>query len=229
MDIKSIAPIAIAYDSYRYLWSPRPAKQTPPENLPAFDNNTLIAQPKLNGSNTLIFMNDAGFVKVMNRHQQEKTGDIKIDFANLYRGAGWMVLNGEWMEKSKLDESKKNFNGNYVIFELLVYNSFILCGSTLMSRLLLLNDLYGSDTFTVNTDGSLHGKEYLYTTNLSNVYRTASYENNFKDLYDELTPIDMVEGLVLKSRSATLTPPFVESANQSWQLKCRKPSKIYKF
>lgn len=221
--------MAIPYNGYRYVWPPRPENPLPPENLYKFDNGSLIAQPKLNGANILIFLNDQGFVKIMNRKGEEKTGNITLDFANLYRGSGWMVLNGEWMEKSQLDQGKQNFNGNFVIFEILVYNSYILCGSTIVSRLGLLHDLYGSETMRIDEKGNLHGHEYLYTTDVSNVYRVSSYENGFKALYDELVTIDMMEGLVLKNKTAMLMPPFTQSSNQSWQLKCRKPTKLSKF
>jgi hypothetical protein len=230
MDIRTIAPMAIPYgNSYRYLWSARPHNQTQPELLPKYDNKMMIAQPKLNGDNMLLFMNDTGFVQTMNRHDEDKKGTIDINYAKLYRGKSWMVLNGEWMAKSKSDEYHRNFNGNFVIFEILVYDGQILCGSTVSARLQLLNELYGSDTYKVDEKGDLQGREHLYVTNIPNVYRVASYENNFKAIYDQLIKIDMMEGLVLKTKSAMLTPPFNETANQKWQIKCRKPTKIYPF
>jgi ATP-dependent DNA ligase len=227
IDTKLIAPMATPYNQYRYLYSPRPEQKTPPESLDKYDDGTFIAQPKLNGANTLIFM-DGTTNKVMNRHNQDKTGDIasRINFAALHRGTGYMVLNGEWMEKSKKDESGANFNGNFIIFDILVFNGQVLTGSTTLDRIFLLRDLYG-DTLMKSTPDGIVSKEYLYTTPLDNIWRVCSYENNFRTLYHDLATIDMYEGLVLKKKFSKLLPPYSEAANKGWQLKSRKPTKIY--
>jgi ATP-dependent DNA ligase len=227
--IKQIAPMATAYESYRYLWPPRPEQKTPPDNLKAFDNKQFIAQPKMDGDNTTIYMNDAGLVKCMNRHDEEKSGNINIDFANLYRGKNWFVLNGEWMNTSKLDETGNKFNKQFVIFDVLVYDGYLLTGSTVANRVQLLQNLYGSDTMSVNENGNLRGHSFLYNTNLSNVYRVISYEDHFEELFKAIIKIDMMEGLVLKHKNGMLKYPGNETANQSWQLKCRKPKANYKF
>ena len=71
-------------------------------------------------------------------------------------------------------------------------------------------------------------KEYLYKSS-GNVYRVKSYLNGFKDLFDKLTPIDMIEGLVMKRRNARLEMGTSELNNVRSQIKCRKSSKNYKY
>jgi len=45
------------YLTYRYIFPPRPKNAIPDSELNFWDNGSLIAQPKLNGSNCVIFTN----------------------------------------------------------------------------------------------------------------------------------------------------------------------------
>jgi hypothetical protein len=53
--------------------------------------------------------------------------------------------------------------------------------------------------------------------------------NDFKNIFDNLTPIDMIEGLVMKRKNARLEIGTSELNNVKSQLKCRKPTKNYKY
>lgn len=77
------------YMNYRYLYPHRPRNAINPKDLEFWDNGTLIAQPKLNGSNCVIFTDGDNFF-VMNRHKQRLT-NFKIDnseLSEIYRGNG---------------------------------------------------------------------------------------------------------------------------------------------
>ena len=71
-------------------------------------------------------------------------------------------------------------------------------------------------------------KDYLWNIS-DNVYRVKSYENNFSMLFDTLTPIDMIEGLVLKRKNARLEMGNTELNNTKSQVKARKATLNYKF
>jgi len=94
-----------------------------------------------------------------------------------------------------------------------------LLGSTFSERVQLLDSIYGTN----DSD-----KDYLYSIS-DDVYRVKSYETGFKNTFDELTPIDMIEGLVMKRKNAKLELGATELNNVKSQLKCRKPTKNYKF
>lgn len=209
------------YTKYTYLYPPRPKNAINPEELDFWDNGTLIAQPKLNGSNCVIFTNGVDYF-VMNRHKQRLT-NFKItneELSEIYRGDGeWMIINGEYMNKSKSDEKSKVFNHKLVIFDILAYNGEYLVGSTFSDRVELLDKLYGKQESE---------KDYLYSIT-TNVYRVKSYSNNFKNLFDTITNIDMIEGLVMKRSNAKLEAGLTESNNIKSQLKCRKPTLNYKY
>ena len=210
------------YNSFRYIFPPRPKNAIPDSDLNFWDNGSLLAQPKLNGSNCVIFTNGEKLM-VMNRHSQYMTNvDIqRQEILDLFKGdiGKWMVLNGEYLNKSKQDENRQTFNHKLVIFDILVYNSDYLVGKTFQERINLLDELYGQKDSE---------KSYLYSIS-NNVYRVKSFENGFKSIYDQLTPIDLIEGLVLKRKNARLEIGNTENNNIKSQLKARKATKNYKF
>ena len=208
------------YLNYRYIFPPRPKNAIPDTELEFWDNGSLIAQPKLNGSNCVIFTNGVKTI-VMNRHNQRLTNFNISDneIKDIYRGEGWMILNGEYMNKSKSDEDNQVFNHKFVIFDILGYNGDYLVGKTFEERIKLLDEIYGQ----VDSE-----KEYLFKVT-ENVYRVKSYIGDFKSLYDKLTPIDMIEGLVMKRKNARLELGTSENNNTKSQLKCRKATKNYKY
>ena len=209
------------YTNYRYIYPPRPKNAIHDSELEFWDNGSLVAQPKLNGSNTTIYTNGVKHI-VMNRHGQRLTNFQLTDdeIKDIYRGTGeWMVINGEYMNKSKSDENGRVFNHKFVIFDILTFDGEYLVGDTFEQRIQLLDKLYGQ----VDSE-----KDYLYRVS-QNVYRVKSYYNVFKPLFDRLTPIDMIEGLVMKRMNAKLELGTSENNNTKSQLKSRKPTKNYKY
>jgi hypothetical protein len=210
------------YENYRYIYPPRPKNSIPDSDLNFWDNNSLLGQPKLNGSNATIYTNGQQVI-VMNRHNSRLTNfQISLDeIKSLFRGTQgeWLVINGEYLNKSKQDERGVPFNHKLVIFDILVFKSNYLVGQTFEQRIKLLDELYEQKDSE---------KSYLYSIS-DNVYRVKSFETGFKSLFDQLTPIDMIEGLVMKRRNAKLEIGNTENNNTKSQLKARKPTKLYKF
>jgi ATP-dependent DNA ligase len=211
----------LKYNKFRYLYPPRPKNAISPEDLNYYDNGNFLCQCKLNGSNCVIFTNGEDFF-VMNRHKQRLT-NFKItreELSEVYRGDGeWMIINGEYMNKSQNDENGKVFNHKLVIFDILAYNGEYLVGSTFSERLELLDKIYGKNESE---------KDYLYSIS-NGVYRVKSYSTDFKKIFDEFIKIDMIEGLVIKRSNAKLEPGLTESNNTRWQIKARRATKNYKY
>jgi ATP-dependent DNA ligase len=158
----------------------------------------------------------------MNRHNQRLTNFRLTDeeVKSLYRGnGGWMVLNGEYLNKSKMDETGQTFNHKFVIFDILCFDGDYLVGKTFEERVQLLDTLY---------DQRNCEKEYLFGIS-ENVYRVKSYLSGFNDLFNQLTPIDIIEGLVMKRRNARLEIGSSEMNNVKSQIKCRKATLNYKY
>lgn len=210
------------FNNYRYIYPPRPKNAVNPEELTFWDNNQMVAQPKLNGSNCLIFTNGIKQF-VMNRRNQRLTNYqlTSDEVSKIFKGnkGEWFVLNGEYLNKNKQDETGLSFNHKFVIFDILVYKSNYLVGKTFQERIEILDDIYGEEESE---------KDYLYKVS-DNIYRVKSYESNFKKIYDDLSKIDLIEGLVLKRKNARLEIGNTENNNTRSQLKFRKPTKNYTY
>ena len=209
------------YASYRYIYPPRPKNAIPSTELHSYDNGSMIAQPKLDGSNCLVFT-DGVQVKTMNRHGEPMSRfEIpKDEILSLYKGnGGWTVINGEYMNKSKREDSGATFNHKFVIFDLLVVDGDYLVAKTFDQRIKMLDDMFG-----------VNDSELSYLHGISeNVYRVKSFDKSFLERFDTLSRIDMVEGLVMKRRNARLEIGNTELNNTKSQLKCRKATKNYKY
>lgn len=211
------------YEVFKYIYPPRPRNAVPETELDFWDNGTLIAQCKMNGSNCTIYTNGDDFL-AYNRHglhlsnfQLQKEEILKL-YKNINKGT-WLVLNGEYLNKSQKDETGQVFNHKFVIFDLLVIDSNYLIGKTFQDRVEILDKLYGRE----NSE-----KDYLYKIT-ENIYRVKSYQSGFKDLYNQLTKIDIVEGIVCKRSSSKLELGISENNNFKSQIKFRKPTKNYRY
>lgn len=209
------------YPKFSFIYPPRPKNSVSPTELNYFENECLISQPKINGSNTVLFLNKEQLI-VMNRYGQRLTGfNINTnEILSLYKGTGgWMVLNAEYLNKSQTDETGRIFNHKLIIFDVLVYDSNYLVGSTFESRIRLLDELYGNNECD---------KEYLYSIS-ENVYRVKTYTKNFKNLFNNLIKIGMYEGLVFKRMYGKLEIGLRELNTSSSQFKIRKSTLNYKY
>jgi ATP-dependent DNA ligase len=178
-----------------------------------------MAQPKLNGSNLLVFTN--GYeIKLYNRHNSSIT-NVKLpqsDFLSLHKGNGWIVLNGEFMNKSKNNSNKELFNQKFVIFDILVYEGKQTVGMNFEERFDLLNKLYPS----IDYDGVINKVN-------QNIFIVKSFYQNFNNIFNKIVLTDMYEGLVLKKIKAKLKNGITEKNNTDSQMKFRKPTKNYSY
>lgn len=211
------------YDNYQYIYPPRPSNAIPPKCLVDWDNGTMLAQPKLNGSNCLIFT-DGRQVVAMNRHRQRLT-NFRLQPSEVLaaldgRSSGWTVLNGEYLNKSKTDETGTAFNHRLVIFDLLVKDSEYLVGTTFEERVSILDGMFGERP---------SDKDYL-TSISDNILRVRSYRSGFAELFESLTRRGtLIEGVVLKRAGARLEVGNTENNNTRSQVKSRVPTKNYRF
>lgn len=211
------------YDKFSYIYPCRPKNAAPIVDIQKYDNGMMLSQPKFNGSNCLVFTNGIE-CKVFNRHKDKLTNFNLTNqeiIQDIFKGevGKWMVVNGEYLNKNKNDETAGAFNHKFIIFDILVYNSDYLLGQTFQQRVELLDELYGTEDSE---------KEYLYSIS-KNIYRTKTFYTDFVKLYANLSKIDMIEGLVMKRMNAKLELGITEDNNSKSQIKFRKPTKNYQF
>lgn len=208
------------YDNFYYIYPPRPKNAIDPKHLNSWDDNSMICQIKTNGSNCVIFMNGIDCFIYTRHGTRLTTFELqKEEILKLYSGKGWMVINGEYLNKNKKDERNASFNHKLILFDILVYNSEYLIGKTFAERIELMDNLFA----TKDSE-----KEFLFSVS-ENVFRVKSYQKDFKQLFDKYTKIDLVEGVVLKRKNARLEIGSTENNNSKSQVKSRKKCKNYKF
>lgn len=208
------------YSSFRYIYPPRAEVKSPPSGLATYEKMGYIAQPKLNGSCGVIFI-DGQNVKVMGRHSNFLSRELidKSHFQNLHRGKGFSVIVGEYMNKSQKDSKGKLFNGCFVIFDILVYNGQHLLKSTFIERQILLDKIYG--------EGTPYDDYINYIS--PSIYRVNNFTSDFVTLFNKMTKSEMYEGVVLKRPNGILENGLREKNNMGWQLKIRKPTRNYSY
>lgn len=207
------------YDNFRYLYPPRPEIKSPASGLITYERMGFWAQPKLNGSCGALFINGKDS-KLMGRHNDTFSREtISHDcFKKIHKGNGYMVLTGEYMNKSKKDARGKSFTG-FVIFDILVYNGQYLLGTTFEERQALLDSLYTPESSY---------DEFLWKIS-DEIYRVKNFVSGFENLWKFITKIDMYEGWVLKRPEAKLDSGYKSVNNSSWQIKVRKQTKNYRY
>ena len=211
--------MSIPYKKFRYIYPPRPESKIRSTDLHKYDNNTFIGQPKLNGSNCEVYTNGID-VYIMNRHKGELS-NVKIGkkvFTDLHRGNGWMVLNGEYMNKAKKGYDGLEFNHKFVIFDILVYEGKQTVGTTYEYRVDLLNNLYHNNVY-----------DNIIRKINDDIYIVETFFGEFGGMYNKITSIDMYEGFVLKKKKVKLKNGISRKNNSESQIKVRKPTKNYEF
>lgn len=211
----------------KYIYPPRAEVKISPNMLTQYDDGTYFAQPKYNGCCSVVFLTENSFL-AYNRHK-EPMSKFETDIVPIHRGNGTMVLVGEYLNKSQLGEFGHDLNKSFVIWDILGYDDKWLIGQTNEERLRLLETLYPCNRMVVDSKGELIYYQHLCSTEVKGVYKAPTYVHSFKTLYDVLVPTPLYEGLVLKKINAKLEFGFGEINNTSWQLKCRKETKNYKF
>jgi len=217
----------MTYDSFKYIYPPRPQFKIPPEELDKYDNEEYLAQVKYNGTACVVFTNGVE-LQVFNRHKLPLAKcSPDIQFRELSPDGKWYVYCGEYLNKGQKGEKGDIERDKFVIWDLLVYAGEYLIGKTFEERLSLIDQRYPCRQLV--TDKGLEIYNYLCATDIEGIYKSPTYANVFSLLYSELVRIPLYEGVVLKKRQSKLTFGFQEKNNSEWQVKCRKQSKLYAF
>lgn len=217
------------YKDFKYIYPPRPEAKTTPENIEKYDNGEYIANPKYNGTCCIVFTNGSELY-VYNRHKSllDKYSN-DIDFKGLAKSKNWFVYAGEYLNKGKNGEMDTKEKDKYIIWDCIVWDGEYLIGKTLHERLTLLENIYPCNRSVVDQNGCLELYEHLCCTEYNGIYKAPAYLKYFSALYEDLIKTDLYEGIVLKKLESKLTFGFNPVNNNDWQIKIRKPTKIYNF
>lgn len=219
----------IEYKDWTYLYPPRAEQKITADRIGEYEKLGYYGQPKMNGACAVLFLKGSGgnpISLLYNRHGEKLTNSKDLGFADLYRGTGWMVLAGEYMNKNCKATNGEPFNHKFVIWDILVYNGVVQL-FTFQQRLDLLNKLYGAEPTMLMSREGVTKEDSLYQIT-DDVFRVATFVQGLEAMYEQLIKTDMIEGYVLKRPTGKLVMPSRATANKGWQVKVRKPTKNYK-
>ena len=216
----------MVFDSFKYIYPPRPQFKIHPVDLDKYEGD-YFAQVKYNGTACVVFTNGTE-LHLYNRHKlplANASRDIK--FKQLSPDNKWYVYCGEYLNKGQKGEKGDIERDKFVIWDCLVYAGEYLIGKTFEERITMVDVRYPCKQLV--TDKGLEIYDYLCATFIEGIYKSPVYSAGFDFLYDDLVKTPLYEGLVLKKKDAKLTYGFQEKNNSEWQVKCRKPNKLYNF
>jgi len=180
------------------------------------DQSKFTLQFKKNGACNVTIISPDKKIQTWNRHKEahrawthnSKTMEPMLDVSK-----GWTVF------VSELLHSKSERKDTQYIFDILVYNSDYMVGSTFKDRQDLLWDMFSSD---------VTGETLSHFVITDKIWLAKNHTSGFKALFDGISEIED-EGVVLKMLDATLEMANKESANEKWSIKSRKQHKNFGF
>lgn len=214
----------IPYTEKFVMFPPRASVSIRPENMNQYKG--YIAQLKYNGSRTLIFVLPDGTIELWSRHQEpHKQYKMTADMEESIRALNlppksFHVLDGELMHSKT-----RGLKDKIVLYDILVYQDQYFIGSTYAERYVFLNNLCGDPS----VPESETGRKIALQVN-RNIWIAPCFPSDmWQSMYNNLTDLDEIEGLVLKDPHGKLEFGLSESNNNAWQIRCRKPHKNYAY
>jgi hypothetical protein len=196
------------------MFPPRPSKAIPVGILKSLTEDRWIAQPKMNGTYSVIVSDpDMG----LSSYRRDLTRHRRWNFTKNSSKA-FTKLKGTWVICAELlnDKTTTIKDTNY-LHDVLVANGRLLVGLTYPERLEILRAAFPKAKDL--EEGA------MYLTIDSNTWLAKSFSGPFEPLFREWSKVAECEGIVLKSKhiKLSMTDP------SAGQIKCRKPTKNYGF
>jgi hypothetical protein len=216
------------YDKFTFLYPPRKGGDgIEPDTLGLYERRDYGAQFKKNGTGGILAISPDKQIIARRRNGKAHlvwTPDDTTRQAFLHLPDRWYYFGAELLH-SKV--AKHVVNGqtrvlrhiNY-INEVLVADGEYLVGTTFTERQQILATMFP------NAVDHISGG---YKVIDANTWLAINYDSGFKALFDKIKERGLPEdeGVVLKKRSAKLAFCTSETANDSWQAKCRLPTKNF--
>lgn len=207
------------YDSFSVLYPPRPTKAVARSLIDHWSRRGWVAQVKKNGTCSVIAVApDRTTLVCRTRHgDQHKAWRPSLGTAAAFRdlpGTGWWVFAGELLH-SKVP----GLRDVHYLFDVLVADGRQLVGEDFRTRQQLMAALFAEKVV---------GETQSHVVIDDHTWVALNHEGDLGSLFDTLSkPED--EGIVIKNPNAFLEPCFRPSANEGWQIKCRRPHANYSF
>lgn len=210
------------YESYDYLWPPRPENKIASNMIGMIERRGWIGQAKKNGTCNVIAVSPEKTLYCMNRHNEtHKLWAPTPASSEAFRalpGRGWYVFVAELLH-SKVSASEGGVKDTNFINDILVCDGEYLVGQTFLDRQARIADLF-------LTGGEAETVDHFVVTDKTWVAKNLT--KGLKAFYDALVkPED--EGVVLKDPKSVLAVCGREKSNVGWSVKSRRGHKNYGF
>lgn len=210
------------YTKWKYIYPPRPstAISFKSEAFERLKKKNWIAQYKLNGQRNMIVFTPDGNIEYWNRHNEIHRNwncpewlEKKIEEYRPSDGE-FTILDGELIHAKH--SSIKN---TFYIWDVLVYKNDYFLFRPYYDRYKILLEIFDIKN---STDPIIKLDEHIWIAN--------NLENSIWDqLWDKASEESIIEGFVIKNPNSRLKPGIKEKNNGDWQVRCRKPTKSYRF
>lgn len=183
------------------IFPPRPTQAIAPGMIPFYEERGYVGQLKMNGTCLVIpVANDK--CRFFNRHGSLVNWTPPSDIVEYFQKFDDSIFIGELLHHKH--PSVKN---TVYLFDIIQFAGTSLVGMALAERLQLLHNMPADNPKIILAE---------------------TLRENFSEIFGSLTkPTE--EGMVLKDPKSKLEPCQRATANTTWQVKCRKPTKNYSF
>ena len=193
-----------------YLFPPKPTliTITQPMFQKLENDPDYVAEVKLNGTRLELYVFNSGErFEFWNRHKKVLKYDPSKELVEHLKKIKWQgncIVDGELMHFKTT-----NIKHRIVLWDVLIWNDEYQGVKSYAERRQILEDAFGNVAF-------------------ADLYVNPQYKSGFKELYDEHTKKDEVEGLVMKSLKAKLIVGKRDCPVVKYMWKVRKPGPSYR-
>ena len=206
----------------KYIYPPRPKSVLLPAQLPEEEaRGHWLWQHKFNGDHCVIVVESTGTsrkVHLGNRHGRfypnNKFLKIRSQFSSekFLLPKGTHYLDGELLVENGME--------SLVLFDVMQWTQYLI-GKTQEQRLDMLREICGAPTEPC--------AEKIALSVTDNIWLARTGDRDFVEHYNEYIENPLIEGLVLKKWDSVLDNWGSSEYEVDWLIRCRKPSKKYRF
>lgn len=207
------------YKEWKYLYPPRPEFVITSDMLPMYEARGWYHQYKKNGTCTTVTIDPKGNVKFMSRHATAHKAWrcpewLSLAIAQYFPRKVWTMAVAELLH-SKTPTIKDTL----YFHDIIVAHSMHLIGSTFEERQAILDGYLPMEGAEAQSHWVLQ----------AGIWRAKNIPTGHADAFLGIRNASIDEGLVLKDPKGKLRWCNKADANNSWQVKCRYPTKNYQF
>jgi len=211
----------LPYENFTFLYPPRPESAILPSLIPSYEDRGWVGNYKLNGTCSLIGVGPDGAIHNLTRHNTKhkmwKPSDRTKVLARSCPRDFWTLFVAEL-----LNDKTPNIKDTLYIFDILVWESKQLIGTTYQERTTFLQNLLIP---AKPRQGRAHPwwAKRSHTVIAPGIWLANVITSGLSETFEWIKESEdrAIEGIVLKNPAGKLGMMFKEHTNTTWQVKSR--------